>query len=55
MQNVKLRWFGHVARKEERKCLKILVFEVVGRRPVKTWRDVLQKDIGEISIAEKMA
>lgn len=54
-----LRCFDHVTRMDEGNCSKeALAFELVGRRPArrprKTWWDVLQQNIGKLSITNEM-
>ena len=48
LQRNRLRWYGHVLRKEDnywvKKCME---YEVEGRprgRPKKTWREIVEKD-----------
>ena len=50
IQREKLRWFGHVERKEEnnwvKKCTRMNVTGVVERSaPMKTWRSCVKKDM----------
>ena len=45
----RLRWFGHVERREGewvKKCMELKVTGKVGRgRPKRTWREVIEKDM----------
>ena len=45
LQQNRLRWYGHVLRKEDddwvKKCME---YEVEGPRPKKTWREVVRED-----------
>jgi len=45
LQQNRLRWYGHVLRKENtdwvKKCIE---YEVEGSRPKRTWKEVVQKD-----------
>jgi len=45
LQQNRLRWHGHVLRKEDndwvKKCME---YEVQGSRPKRTWKEVVQKD-----------
>jgi len=51
LQQNRLRWYGHVLRKEDtdwvKKCME-LEYEVEGSRPIdrpkRTWKEVVQKD-----------
>ena len=50
IQTERLRWFGHVERKEEndwvKKCIRMNVTGVVGRGALnKTWRSCVERDI----------
>ena len=52
MQERRLRWFGHVMRKEEESvCRRVMKMEVPGRRrrdrPRKRWKDTLNEDMRE--------
>jgi len=49
LQQIRLRWYGHVLRKEDsnwvKKCMEYEVEGVRPRgRPKKTWREILEKD-----------
>jgi len=49
LQQNRLRWYGHVLRKEDTDCVKkCMEYEVEGSRPrgrpKRTWREVMQKD-----------
>ena len=56
----RLRWWGHVERREDmhwlKKCMK---FEVEGKKPVgrprKTWSEVIRKDMKDWGLKEEMA
>ena len=57
---MRLRWFGHVKRRDEYSILRrVMELEVEGRRPVgrpkKTWSKVVEEDMRKISITEDMA
>ncbi len=58
LHKTRLRWFGHVRRKEHI-LRRALNFEVEGRRPPgrpkKTWRKVVEEDMRMLNITEKMA
>ena len=56
----RLRWFGHVTRREEENPTKeILNIEVEGRRPVgrprKTWRRCVDEDMARLGVGEESA
>lgn len=56
----RLRWFGHVKRKEEEDPVsRVVRMEVPGRRPAggprKTWRKVINEDLAELNIDEESA
>ena len=60
IQRGRLRWFGHVERKEEnnwvKKCTRMNVIGVVDRgAPRKTWRSCVKRDMKAMGINEKMA
>ena len=60
MRRTRLRWFGHVKRREENNILKrVYNLEVRGRRPVgrprKTWRKVVEEDMRKLNITEEEA
>jgi len=49
LQQNRLRWYGHVLRKEDNDCLKkCMEYEVEGARPrgrqKRTWREIVEKD-----------
>ncbi|VDP14074.1 unnamed protein product [Heligmosomoides polygyrus] len=56
MREQRLRWYGHMLRRQEDHPTKLaLNFEVPGKRPRgalrKRWRDVIKRDLAEISAA----
>ena len=60
IQRGRLRWFGHVERKEEnnwvKKCTRMNVIGVVNRgAPRKTWRSCVKRDMKAMGIKEEMA
>ena len=60
IQRGRLRWFGHVERKEEnnwvKKCTRMNVIGVVDRgAPRKTWRSCVKRDMKAMGIKEEMA
>ena len=60
MRRSRLRWFGHVTRREEDNYLRrALAYEAEGRRPAgrpkKTWKGVLESDMSLFNITEEMA
>ena len=60
LRKMKLRWFGHVKRRDENSIFRrALELEVEGRRPVswpkKTWSKVVEKDMRKLNITEDMA
>ncbi len=60
LHKTRLRWFGHVRRREEEHILRrALNFEVEGRRPPggprKTWIKVVEEDMRMLNIMEEMA
>ena len=60
MRRIRLRWFGHVKRREENNILRrVYELEVEGRRPVgrpkKSWRRVVEEDMRRMNITEDMA
>ena len=60
LKRARLRWFGHVVRRDEGDILKrAMNFEVEGSRtvgrPKKTWRKGVEEDMGELHINEEMA
>jgi len=49
LQQIRLRWYGHVLRKDDNDWVKkCMVYEVAGARPrgrpKKTWREIVEKD-----------
>jgi len=49
LQQNRLRWYGHVLRKDDNDCVKKCIeYEVEGvrprGRPNKTWREIVEKD-----------
>ncbi len=59
LRKTRLRWFGHVRRREEHILRRALNFEVEGRRPPgrpkKTWRKVVEDDMRMLNITEEKA
>ena len=60
LRKTRLRWFGHVNRRDENSILKrAMELEVEGRRPVgrpkKTWSKIVEKDLRKLNIMEDMA
>ena len=60
IQRARLRWFGHVERREEndwvKKCTRMNVTGLVGRgAPRKTWRSCVKRDMKAVGIKEEMA
>ena len=58
MRRTRLRWFGHVKRREENNILKrVYDLDIGGRRPVgrpkKTWRKVVEEDMRTLNITEE--
>ena len=58
MRRTRLRWFGHVKRREESNILKrVYDLDIGGRRPVgrpkKTWRKVVEEDMRTLNITEE--
>ena len=55
----RLRWFGHVERREGewvKKCMEIKVTGKVGRgRPKRTWREVIEKDMSVVGLRRQDA
>ncbi|VFQ59963.1 unnamed protein product [Cuscuta campestris] len=61
LREARLRWFGHVRRRDadapERRCERITVFGGSrGRgRPKKNWKEVIRQDLGLLTLTEDMA
>ncbi|VFQ64955.1 unnamed protein product [Cuscuta campestris] len=61
LQEARLRWFGHVRRRDAdapvRRCERITVFGGSrGRgRPKKNWKEVIRQDLGLLTLTEDMA
>ena len=60
LRNTRLRWFGHVERRDESSILRrTMELEVEGRRPVgrpkKTWSKLVEQDMRKLNITEDMA
>ena len=60
LRKMRLRWFGHVKRRDENSILwRAVEMEVEGRRPVgrpkKTWSKVVEEDMKKLNITEDMA
>ena len=56
----RLKWFGHVKRRDENSILRRAIeLEVEGRRPVgrpkKIWSKVVEEDMRKLNITEDMA
>ena len=55
LQQNRLRWYGHVLRKEDNDCMvkKCMEYEVQGprprRRPKRTWREVVKEDCHHVN------
>ena len=61
MRRARLRWFGHVRRREEghiHVLRRAVELEMVGKRPVgrprKTWRQGVEEDLRRLNIREDM-
>ena len=59
LRRARLRWFGHVRRREEGHILRRAVeLEVAGKRPVgrprKTWKQEVEEDLRRLNIREDM-
>ena len=56
---MRLRWFGHVKRRDENSILRTMELKVEGRRPVgrpkKTWNKVVDEDMRKLNITEDVA
>jgi len=44
LQQNRLRWYGHVLRKDDDWVKKCMEYEVEGPRPKETWREVVRED-----------
>ena len=60
LRKTRLRWFGHVKRRDENSTLRrAMELKVEGRRPVgrpkKTWSKVVEEDMRKLNITEDMA
>ena len=44
LQQNRLRWYGHVLRKDDDWVKKCMEYEVEGPRPKRTWREVVRED-----------
>ena len=60
LSRTRLRWFGHVMRREETHIVRrAMNFEVEGRRPAgrpkKTWKQGVEEDMRRLNINEEMA
>ena len=60
LRKMRLRWFGHVKRRDVNSILRrAMELEVEGRRPVgrrkKTWSKVVEEDMRKLNITEDMA
>ena len=59
LQQIRLRWYGHVLRKEDNDWVKICMeYEVEGSRPrgrpKRTWTEVVQKDCQARNLNKRM-
>ena len=60
LRKMRLRWFGHVKRRDENSILRRTIeLEVEGRRPVgrpkKTWIQIVEEDMRKLNITKYMA
>ena len=60
LRKMRLRWFGHVKRRDKNSILRrVMELEVESRRPVgrpkKTWSKVVEEDARKLNIIEDMA
>ena len=60
MRRGRLRWFGHVMRRDEddwlKKCMKFKVGEVrLPGRPRKTWEEVVRRDMRDLGLTKEIA
>ena len=60
LRKMRLRWLGHVKRRDESSILRrVMELEVEGRKPVgrpkKTWSMVVEEGMRKLNIAEDMA
>ena len=60
LRKTRLRWFGHVKRRDENSILRrAMKLEVEGRRPVgrpkKTWSKIVEEDMRKLNITENRA
>ena len=44
LQQNRLRWYGHVLRKDDDWVKKCMEYEVEGSRPKRTWKEVVRED-----------
>ena len=44
LQQNRMRWYGHVLRKDDDWVKKCMEYEVKGPRPKRTWREVVRED-----------
>ncbi|VFQ77975.1 unnamed protein product, partial [Cuscuta campestris] len=58
LREARLRWFGHVRRRDADapvwRCERITVFGGRGR-PKKNWKEVIRQDLGLLTLTEDMA
>ena len=59
LRKMRLRWFGHVKRRNENNILsRAMELKVEGKRPVgrlkKTWSKIMEKDMRKLNIMEDM-
>ena len=60
LRKMRLRWFGHVKRRDENNILRrVIELEVEGRRPVgrtkNTWSKVVEEEMRKLNITKDMA
>ena len=60
LRKMRLRWFGHVKRRDENNILRrVIELEVEGRRPVgrtkKTWSKVVEENMRKLNITKDIA
>ena len=55
LQQKRLRWYGHVLRKDDDCVKKCMEYEVQGPRPKRTRREVVEKDCQELKLNKEDA